>query len=263
MLYGHLLERGSTEHVTVMSWAAVLLAALFVKAVITRIRGPLPAPPRGRGLELYAAAMLALFLFGPMSLEWPSSFWMVYPRFGTIALVFPFLLPRCDLRGVAGAAATAACVTLVAWNASINAGHVERFNGWARQYDQVRETIPPRSRVLALTLPDSGDMTNLHPALGSLYFYHMVDGASYVAFLFDAAALPVRQRQDVKPRAPFWRNVRGFNPKIHGVDFDYLVLRGTTLTTRTSQAGMHKRVASINGWDVFQTLQPSPRPQSQ
>jgi hypothetical protein len=262
---GHLLERGSPDHWTVM-WLALALCAGY--AGWSFARPLLGHPPREgcstRGAEVYAALLCAMFLFGPMSVEWPSSIWFVYPRFGVLAMVALFLVPRPDLSGRAGAALALAAAMLVAWNAGINAGHIRRFSAWAQPYDAVRAEIPPRSRVLALTVVPAGDLTTMHPALGSLYFYHLADGASYTAFLFDKPSLPVHSRPDVpKPRAPFWRSPGAFDPQTHGRDFDYLVLRGAGLVARTEAAGTHRRVADHHGWVVFKTLEPTPRPGSQ
>lgn len=256
-LWGHLLERGSSEHVLVMKWSLGLLA-LWTGLSIVR---PHPKrPPPGLGLELYATALLLLFLVGPNSIEWPSSLWFIYPRFGVVAGMVIFCLPRCDLRGWLGLPIAALALALVAWNASINAAHVERFSGWAARYDPVRRAIPQKSRILALTVVPPGDLARLHPAMGSLYFYHLVDGASYVAFLFDAAALPVRQKKDVKPRAPFWKTPHIFDPKTHGKDYDFLILRGQGLIDIAKDGGAHDLLKNIDGWHVFKTRQPTPRP---
>ncbi len=258
-IWGHLLERGSSEHVKVMKWSLGLLG-LWTALSLVR---PHPAkPPKGLGLEFYATALLLLFLVGPNSIEWPSSLWFLYPRFGVVAAMVIFLLPRCDLRGWIGLPIAALALVLVGWNASINAAHVERFNSWATRYDPVRVAIPPKSRILALTVVPNGDLARLHPAMGSLYFYHLADGASYVAFLFDAAALPVRQKKDVKPRAPFWKTPHIFDPKVHGKDFDFLVLRGKGLVDRARAGGEHTQLRNIDGWHVFQTKDPTPRPSS-
>ena len=62
------------------------------------------------------------------------------------------------------------------------------------------------------------------------------------------------------PRAPFWRSPDSYDPRTHGVDFDYLVLRGPGLVARTEAAGLHERVAEIEGWTVYKTKAPTPRP---
>ncbi len=260
-LGGHLLERGSSIHWNIMYAAAALFALLLLAGLVQRrTSGGAPLESRWAGL-FYALALAALFLVGPMSIEWPSSIWYVYPRYGVLAGLALWLVPRARLDGVFGAVVVAVSLALVGWNAHLNHGHIAQFSSWASRYDGVRAVVPPHTRVLALTMAPGGDLTHHHPALGSLYFYHLVDGASYTAFLFDKSGNPVHSRADVKqPRAPFWRDVAGFDPRVHGVDFDYLVLRGPTLVSRTRAAGLHEQVAEVEGWTVFRTLAPTPRP---
>lgn len=260
-LGGHLLERGSAQHWWVMYGAAALLGLLLAGALLQRLRRTTPAQSRTFAPELYAGLLVLLFLAGPMSVEWPSSIWFVYPRFGVIAAVALFLLPRVELPRVASVAFVVLALGLVGWNARLNAQHIRNFSQWASAYDPVRAEIPRGARVLALTVVGGGDLTQRHPALGSLYFYHLVDGASYTAFLFDKASLPVHSKSDVaQPRAPFWRAPGSFDPRTHGVDFDYLVLRGSGLVSKTRSAGLHELVREVDGWSVFRTLAPSPRP---
>ena len=257
-LGGHLLERGSVEHWLTMK-AAVALFGLWCVLSVVRAHPADSGRQRGFGLEIYAGAMTALYLVGPASLAKPMSVWMVYPRFGILAAALIFLLPRPNLTGWIGAPAALLSLGLVAHNASITRGHVERFSGWAKQYDPVRALVPPGSRVLALTIAPEGDLTRLHPALGSLYFYHLADGAAYSAFLFDNPLHPVRPKLQGRPRAPFWREVHTFDPKVHGVDFDYLVLRGPSLTRRADASPNHAKVAERSGWTVYRTLDPTPK----
>jgi|GEM_PF-2227387 len=257
---GHLLERGSITHWHVMYGVLGLFALLVVAAIFLPRVEDTSTPDSRRAIVIYAAVTLALFLVGPMSIE-PAQIWFVYPRFGVLAGVLLWLVPRAPLKGAFGALVVAMSVGLVAWNANINRGHIQNFTGWATHYDPVRESVPPKMRVLALTVVPGGDFSQIHPALGSLYFYHLVDGASYTAFLFDHRALPVRSRLDVKkPNAPFWRNPDSYDPAVHGIEFDYLVLRGPGLAARTDAAGLHELVVDHEGWRVYRTKNPTPRP---
>lgn len=255
-LGGNLLERGSSRHWTTMYGAAGLF---FGWLALSLVRTNAPRRKLGYGLEIYAGLMAALYLFGPASLNRPVEVWMVYPRFAILAAALIAILPRPDLRGWLGAPAALLALGLVAHNADITRGHIEGFNGWAKNYDPVRALVPPKSRVLALTIAPGGDLTRYHPALGSLYFYHLADGAAYSAFLFDNPLHPVRPKKEGRPNAPFWRAVHTFDPKVHGTDFDYLVLRGPGLIQRTARSPTHEQVGAANGWTVFRTREPTPR----
>ncbi|MCK6548907.1 hypothetical protein L6R52_23890 [Myxococcota bacterium] len=256
-LGGDLLERGSAYHWWVM-WGAVALFAIW--SVVSLFRPHRDARPRTTfGLELYALLLVALYLFGPMSVSWPSSIWMIYPRFGVIAALALVLVPRPDLRG-RGLPLALAGLVLVGANAHLNARHVGRYNAWASTYDGVRALVPRGARVLALTVPAPDEPKLEHSALGSLYMYLMVDGASYVAFLFDKNELPVHLRRDrPAPRAPLWNQPSAYDPKTHGVDYDYLVLRGRPIVERTERAGLHEKIGEAGPWSVWRTKAPTPR----
>ncbi|MBI4820460.1 MAG: hypothetical protein HY791_29605 [Deltaproteobacteria bacterium] len=259
---GNLLERGSPNHWLVM-WGAVAWfgLALFLSIVAGALRRE--APPNDRrslGLETYALGLLVIYLAGPISVGAPVSAWLVYPRFGVLAGVALSILPRLSLRSWFGWLLIPAAFVLVGANAELNARHIRNFSNLAAHYDPVRRAIPPKTRVLALTVVPQGDFTNQHPALGSLYFYHMVDGASVTAYLFQMPVLPARVRVDHAPRAPFWKTPHLYEPRVHGVDFDYLVLRGPEIVERTRRAQLHDLVTEIDGWFVFKTKNPTPRP---
>jgi hypothetical protein len=200
-----------------------------------------------------------MYLLGPTSTEWPFAVWLVHPRFGTLAVLMLLLLPRVDLRGKIGAVLCLLPLGLLLHNASINRRHVLWFNERAKLYDPVRAAVPKGARVLALTVVPAGDLTRQHHVLGSLYFYHLADGASHSAFLFDAPMLPIHLKEQ-RPRAPFWTSPASFDPTTHGVDHDYLVLRGPSLVSRTQRAGLHEHVGDFNGWNVFRTKNPTPLP---
>lgn len=257
---GDLLERGSPAHWTVMQGTLAWLVVLLATSIVDGLRGRPREPRRRFGLELHAAFFTALYLFGPMTVEWPSSIWMIYPRFAVIAALLILLLPRVSLRG-ARAALVLPALVLVAANAELNARHVRSFTAAAAPYDGVRALIPPGQRILQLTVPGPGEPGLEHHAMGSLWAYLMVDGASYVAFLFDKSELPVHSKPGVTPpRAPHWTSPGSFDPRTHGTDYDYLVLRGGPIIQRTHAAGLHELVAEVDRWVIFRTKSPSPRP---
>lgn len=257
---GDLLERGSVEHWDTM-YAAAALFGLWVLLSLFRPHptNDNPACRRSWGLEIFAAAAAALYLFGPEGISRPIGVWMVYPRFAVLAAGLVFLLPRPDLRGWIGVPAALLALGLVAHNAVINHGHIEHFNASAKRYDPVRAMIPRGSRVLALNWVSAGDVVRSHQAMGSLYFYHLADGAAYTAFLFDVPLLPVRPKLEGRPRAPHWRHVSSFDPRTHGKDFDFLVLRGKALTDRADASKNHRRYGEVDGWVIYETIDPTPK----
>jgi hypothetical protein len=258
-LPGDLLERGSPAHWHTMYAVAVLFGLqLFLGLFVRRPR------PRGTGrfaLELYATLLVLLYAFGPESLVRPLELWMLFPRVATLAALFVYLLPRVDLRSRAlGATSALLALLVLTHDAGLNREHVLRFNALATRYDGVRAAIPPGARVLALSVPDPDDFLHQHPALGSLYFLHLEDGAAYTAFLFDHPLLPVHARGTPRPRAPSWREPGAFDPEQMGRDYDFLVLRGSTLLARMAGRASHEQVLEHHGWTVFRTVAPRPPP---
>ena len=261
-LGGHMLERGSTAHWTTMYGVAalfvILVSAQLFDAIRTRF-GPSPArwsfTEGDRGSLVYGLFFASLYVVGPESVGWPQSVWMVYPRYATLGALALFLWPRPKLGSVAQTALGAVALALVLHNANLNRGHVARFSAWAQRYDPVRAAVPPKSTVLALTGYERGDWVASMHALGSLYFYHLCDGAAYTAFLFDNPMHPVRMKPD-RPQAPPWNNVGVYSPLTHGAAFDYLVLRGQRFIGPTERAGRHDVVLRHEGWVVFRTKRP-------
>jgi hypothetical protein len=255
-LPGDLLDRGSSGHRWTM-WG--ILAVWIVNLVASFWNRDAMRPIRANrfGLEVYAAGATLFFLFGPESINWPASVWLVRPRFGVVAGLLAFLLPTVRLERPRWTLVLAtASLVLVVQNAWLNADHIRKFSQWAEPYNAVRAAIPPRASVLAISLPDAGDPMRAHPALGSLYFYHMADGAAYCGFLFNQALLPIHQRPDFRLRTPDWRNPSAFRPETFGRDYDYLVLRGTAVVNRTRDSRFHQEEANLNGWVVFRRRHP-------
>ena len=269
-LGGHMIERGSPGHWTTMYGVAGLFVLLLVvqlgqaafRYAVSAQGGhreaatsDAPTPLGGeadRGAVVYAVFFALLYAVGPESIGWPMGVWMVYPRYATLGALALFLLPRPRLSPVAQVATAVVAFGLVAHNATLNRGHVANFNRWASNYDGVRAAVPAKATVLALTSPEPGDWIRSHHALGSLYFYHLCDGAAYTAFLFDNPLHPVRMKPD-RPQAPPWNNPGAYSPTVHGVQFDYLVLRGRRFVEATRKAGRHEVVVSHQGWVVFKT----------
>lgn len=248
-LGGSLLERGSDRH----WWVMRGVFGLTLLGLLGSWFRPAPSgkPWRARAaMWLYFAYFMAWYWLGPMSIT--DSLWNVYPRFATLAGVTLVLLPRWNLSGRWGAALALLPLALVGYNAFLNVQHVVEFNRLAKPYDEVRTLIPPRSKVLPLTVVGPDDVASQYQGLTSLYFNHLVDGAAFTPFLFDTPGVPVRARKDVRlPRAPPWNHPDGYDPKTEGVDYDYLVLRGQGLIDRTQRAGLHELVRNVSGWAVF------------
>jgi hypothetical protein len=252
-----LLFRGPAGHMN--SMYAVL--ALFVFLLLLSWRRRNSALHLSYGYPAVLLGFLALYALGPDAINKPFSVWLFYSRFATLTALAIFLLPRVRLSGLVGVLVGVLELSVLAYDASQQRVHVVNFNQVAQQYDAVRAAVPPRKRILALTYGTAaGDPMVGHPNLRTLYFYHLADGAAYVAYLFDNPLIPVRYRHDVAaPEAPFWRTPYTFDPKVHGREFDLLILRGAPVD-RAKKSKDHRLLREVNGWSIFETLEPPPWP---
>lgn len=235
--------------------------ALFVFLLLLSWRRRNSALHLSYGYPAVLLGFLALYALGPDAINKPFSVWLFYSRFATLTALAIFLLPRVRLSGLVGVLVGVLELSVLAYDASQQRVHVVNFNQVARQYDAVRAAVPPRKRILALTYGTAaGDPMVGHPNLRTLYFYHLADGAAYVAYLFDNPLIPVRYRHDVAaPEAPFWRTPYTFDPKVHGREFDLLILRGAPVD-RAKKSKDHRLLREVNGWSIFETLEPPPWP---
>lgn len=254
----NLLDRGSEAHLAPMYAVVIMFLALASIGLLQRARGALrPATGLRFGRLAVVAGVVGLYALGPDSILRPFGVWLFYSRFATLAAIVIFIAVPVRLRGPLGPIAAAAMLGLVAWDAALQRGHVERHGPVAAAYDGVRRVVPEGARVLALGygLPPD-DPVRDHSTLRKLAFYHLADGAAYVNGLFDNPLIPVQYRDDVeRPRAPFWRTPQRFDPSTHGRDYDVLVLRGAPVESARASAH-HRLVAEVRGWFVFETVPP-------
>lgn len=248
-LSGDLLDRGGHGHhhtmLLVVGWMLIVFVTYFV-----RDRHCRPARPQD-GLPLYAATMTAMFLLGPVWIGWPVTFWVVYQRAGTLAAVLVSLLVPARLSGWPGAAVALLAGVPVIHNAVVNRDVVAEYSAWAAPYDRVRARIPPGQRVLPL---NAG--VTVRPG-DTLYFYHLVDGAAYVPVGNIPEEVPVHRRNVAG--TPYNPSVQGFDPRIHGRMYDYLVVHGSGPRRRVeSSTTTHERLATEGPWTIYRTKKALP-----
>ncbi len=252
---GHdLLDRGGDGHGVTIAMVVVVTALTWALVVASRFgRGSLHPSPRPSwtqdGLLVYALVATALFFFGPVWLGWPVTFWVVYARAGSLAAVLIALLPPADLRGRLGTVIALLAMVPVVHNAAVNRPLIQEYSTWAKPYDEVRKHIPPGQRVLGLSL-------GVRSPGQTLYFYHLVDGATYVPVGNTPEEVPVHRRN--VPGTPYNPDARNFDPRTHGRMYDYVVVHGAGLAARLDRAGTHHRVTVQGPWTVYKTRSPLP-----
>ncbi len=253
----HLLKRDNMPHEWTMYAVAGFAVVVALLWFVRQLR--LQTEERSRGLYFYALGFVLLYLTGPNSLVWPLSVWVFYSRFATIAVLLLIMLPRVDLTRRGLAPLLLVPLAILAYNAHLQAHGVERISKMAEPYNKVRALIPKSARLLAINSNRRGDLTRHHQALTGLHFYHLSDGTAYGAFLFDHPLLSVRPKLKGRPRAPYWRKLR-FDPKTHGKDYDYFVIRDAYIPKQLDRNPQFERIADISGWVVFKNREPPPWP---
>ena len=208
------------------------------------------------GPWVYFLTMAAIFIVGPVRAGWPVTFWVVYQRAGSLALVFLCLLPVGRLTGRWTVLAALGLLPVV-HNAVVNRQTVTAFSEWAAPYDQIRALVPPRQRVLPLSEPGS---LGAHAKVGgTLGFYHLADGAAYVPVGHVPEEMPVHRTNH--PATPYNPSVGDFSPAGTGAQYDYLVLRGPGLVAPTRAApDRFQELGEAGGWVVFRNRAPTPHP---
>lgn len=250
-----LLDRGGRGHgLTAILVGLVLLAWWRF--------GARPSPPNPRaatiGPPLYFGLMLVLFVAGPAHFGWPVTFWGVYTRAGSLALMLLFLLPTRALAGPRGAKLAALAFVPLVHNAAVNAPVVAGFSAWAAPFDAVRQAIRAGQRVLPLILPKS---LGPAPRAGySLPFYLLVDGAAYVPVANVPEEVPVHRRPGAP--VPARQHPRRFDLEQAAEDYDYLITRGEPLVEAAQRSPAFVEVTRAEGWVVFTSsgAEPPPRP---
>ena len=248
---GDLLDRGGSGHFLTMAMVVVWVTVIVVARVwLGRHDAAQGKRSPQDGLPIYAAVTTAIFLFGPAWMGWPVTFWVIYQRAGTLAALLLSLLPRTNLSSPAGAAIALLAAIPVLHNGIVNRAQVAAYSAYAAPYDRIRAAIPRRQRVLGLS-----EGITQRPG-DTLYFYHLVDGASYVPIGNIPEEVPVHRRNS--PGTPYNPSAGGFDPRSHGRMYDYVVVHGSRLKRRLQQSRTHVGIADAGGWTVYRTLAPLP-----
>lgn len=242
-----LLDRGGDGHEV----TAILLGLVFVVWLVVGIKRPSSRRyfVGSIGLLVYLSVMILVFVLGPDRFGWPVTFWVVYQRAGSIALLLLLLFPTPELGGKRGALIASLGLLPVLHNAMVNAETVREFSAWAEPYERVRQVLPPKQRVLPLSEPRAlGPFPNAGNSLG---YYHLVDGAAYVPIGRIPEEMPVHRKEDV-PRPPFF-TPRSFDPELAADNYDYAVLLGDKLLNRALRSGRFDDFHRSGRWTVLRS----------
>jgi hypothetical protein len=201
--------------------------------------------------------MALVFVLGPVNAGWPVTFWVVYQRAGSLALLFLFLLPTGALSGRRAVLAVAALLPIL-HNAAVNREVVLAYSSWAAPYDQVRAMVPPGQRVLPLS--PARVPRPLGPAPPTAWASITWPTARpYVPVGNVPEEMPVHRTNDAA--TPYNPSPYEYSPAGPGAQYDYLVLRGEPLVRATrGEPERFREVGEASGWVVFQNRAPPPHP---
>ncbi|WP_437959630.1 hypothetical protein WME76_08230 [Sorangium sp. So ce119] len=193
-------------------------------------RGAEPPPPPGslfdrlhrhRSLAL-CAAMVACYFLVPLHLARPFDWWFVSGRFSPLICFFGFLAITAPLRGLSRllmAPAAVAALVLPLHLSEKYASFDERLEPFARMVAR----IPPRAEVLFVSLPPRTDEALIIEGTNHFSSWVQIMRGGFSADGWHNVGFPFT----LKRRLPAPPSNRGewFNPDVHGVAYDYVILR--------------------------------------
>ncbi|XXY47838.1 hypothetical protein WME91_48325 [Sorangium sp. So ce269] len=209
--------------------AAWSVAGLF-RVARARGKGNEAGPPPGslldrlhrhRSLAL-CAAMTACYFLVPLHLARPFDWWFVSGRFSPLLCFFGFLAITAPLRGRARllmAPAVAAALVLPLHLSQKYESFDERLQPFARLVAR----IPPRAEVLFVSLPPRTDEALIIEGTNHFSSWVQIMRGGFSADGWHNVGFPFT----LKRRLPAPPSNRGewFNPDVHGVAYDYVLLR--------------------------------------
>ncbi|WP_437899650.1 hypothetical protein [Sorangium sp. So ce124] len=234
------LDSVSGDLDTRLFWVLVAVASLLGVSGVARVARRFlpgrslparePAPPSGsfldrlhrhRSLALCAAMALCYFLV-PLHLARPFDWWFVSGRFSPFICFFGFLAITAPLQGrsrLLMAPAVAAALVLPLHLSEKYA----RFDERVEPFAWMVERIPPGAEVLFLTLPPRTDESLIIEGTNHFSSWVQILHGGFSADGWHNVGFPFT----LKRRLPAPPSNRGewFKPDVHGVAYDYVILR--------------------------------------
>ncbi|WP_437649548.1 hypothetical protein [Sorangium sp. So ce362] len=193
-----------------------------------------PATPAGSPLGrlhnhrslVLCAAMVACYFLVPLHLARPFDWWFVSGRFSPLICFFGFLSITAPLRGLSRllmVPAAAVALVLPLHLSEKYASFDERIEPFARMVGR----IPPGAEVLFVSLPPRTDEALIIEGTNHFSSWVQVMRGGFSADGWHNVGFPFK----LKRRLPAPPSNRGewFKPDVHGVAYDYVILRNERL----------------------------------
>ncbi|WP_438028760.1 hypothetical protein [Sorangium sp. So ce233] len=231
---GYTLDSVSGDLDTRLFWVllatASLLALWSAAARFFPRRDAEPPPPPGslfdrlhrhRSLVLCAAMVICYFLV-PLHLARPFDWWFVSGRFSPLICFFGFLAITAPLRGLSRLLIAPAAVAALVLPLHLSEKYAS-FDERLEPFTRMVERIPPGAEVLFVSLPPRTDEALIIEGTNHFSSWVQIMRGGFSADGWHNVGFPFT----LKRRLPAPPSNRGewFNPDVHGVAYDYVILR--------------------------------------
>ena len=230
------LDSVSGDLDTRLFWVLLAVASLLglsgvvPRSLVRRLPARDEGPPAGslldrlhrhRSLAL-CAAMAACYFLVPLHLARPFDWWFVSGRFSPFICFFGFLAITAPLQGrsrLLMAPAVAAALVLPLHLSE----KYERFDERVEPFARLVERIPPGAEVLFVALPPRTDESLIIEGTNHFSSWVQIMRGGFSADGWYNVGFPFKLKRRL-PAPPANRGER-FDPNVHGVAYDYVILR--------------------------------------
>ncbi|KYF69983.1 hypothetical protein [Sorangium cellulosum] len=231
---GYTLDSVSGDLDTRLFWVLLATASLLALwSVASRFfprPGAEPPPPPGslldrlhrhRSLAL-CAAMAACYFLVPLHLARPFDWWFVSGRFSPLICFFGFLAITAPLRGLSRLLMAPAAVAALVLPLHLSEKYAS-FDERLEPFTRMVERIPPGAEVLFVSLPPRTDEALIIEGTNHFSSWVQIMRGGFSADGWHNVGFPFTLKRRL-PAPPSNRGER-FNPDVHGVAYDYVILR--------------------------------------
>jgi hypothetical protein len=224
------LDSVSGDLDTTVFWVLLAAAAfLLIWGVVTGLfarrtarRSTLLGRLRSSRCLALAAAMMACYLIVPLHLARPFDWWLVSGRFAPLICFFGFLVPKAPIRGALRLAMGPAVAAALFLPLHLSEKYVEVNERW-KPLARMVERVPPGADVIFLTLPPRIEEELIVDAPNQLSSWVQIMHGGFSANGWYNVGFPFLLTRRLP--APPWNRNEAFDPNVHGVAYDYVIIR--------------------------------------
>ncbi|WP_437281360.1 hypothetical protein WME90_12600 [Sorangium sp. So ce375] len=206
------------------------LSGVVPRSLVSRLPARDEGPPAGslldrlhrhRSLAL-CAAMAACYFLVPLHLARPFDWWFVSGRFSPFICFFGFLAITAPLQGRSRLLMVPAVAAALVLPLHLSEKY-ERFDERVEPFARLVERIPPGAEVLFVALPPRTDESLIIEGTNHFASWVQIMHGGFSADGWYNVGFPFKLKRRL-PAPPANRGER-FDPNVHGVAYDYVILR--------------------------------------